>query len=87
MSALEQLDYVHDYLKPYSGTMNNLGDVYMSVFWPAAIGENDDYILFIEGEDAYYQNENLDINCDGYILRGEAVQFVLDRRDEYDGVN
>lgn len=83
MNAVDQLDYVSQYFEPYSGKMNNLGDVYMAVFWPAAIGENDSYILCSQGSTSYEYNEGLDIDENGHITRGEAVKLVINRRDEY----
>ncbi len=76
MSAVQQLDYVYKYLKPYTGQLNSLGDVYMSILWPAAVGKPDSYGLFRKGTRAYTQNKGLDTNKDGVVTRGEATARV-----------
>lgn len=72
MTRVEQMKYVEDYLRPYAGRLNNFGDAYMAVLYPAAIGKSDDYVLF-DGGRAYEQNAGLDIDGDGKVTRGEAV--------------
>lgn len=72
MTRVEQMKYVEDYLRPYAGKLNNFGDAYMAVLYPAAIGKSDDYVLF-DGGRAYEQNAGLDIDGDGKVTRGEAV--------------
>ncbi len=39
MSNIEQLDYVRRYLLPFKGKLNQLSDVYLSIFYPAAVGK------------------------------------------------
>jgi hypothetical protein len=39
MNNIQQLNYVLAYLRPYKGKMNNFVDVYLAVFYPAAIGD------------------------------------------------
>ena len=41
MSAVDQLDYVYKYLKPYKGKLRKLSDLYMAVLWPAAVGKKE----------------------------------------------
>jgi hypothetical protein len=81
MSAIEQLDYVFAYLRPFIGRMNTLSDIYMAILWPAAVGKPDDYVLWTQGSVQYRQNSGLDINGDGKITKGEAVQRIINRRD------
>ena len=45
MSNVEQLDYVYQYLRPYRGDMESLVDVYLAVFFPAAIGKPGEYVF------------------------------------------
>ncbi len=40
MSNIEQLDYVRAYLLPFKGKLNQLSDVYLSIFYPAAVGKS-----------------------------------------------
>lgn len=43
LSAVQQMDWVYTYFKPYKGKMRSQTDVYMAVFYPAALGKGDDY--------------------------------------------
>jgi len=87
MSAVEQMEYVYLHLKPKSGQMKTLSDVYMAVLWPIAVGQPDDYVLWFKDSETtggYYKaNEGLDINNDGQITKAEATQRVIERRDFY----
>jgi hypothetical protein len=75
MSRTEQMAWVEKYFEPYAGKLNNFGDLYMAVLWPRAVGESDDYVLFSQADGSTYtQNAGLDINGDGNITKGEAVQ-------------
>lgn len=75
MTAVKQLDYVQSYYRPYSGRMNNLGDTYMAVLWPAGIGKPDSYVLWsaTANPTTYRQNKGLDIGNKGYITRADAI--------------
>ncbi len=76
MSAVEQLDWVEKYYKPFSGRVRNLGDAYMAVFWPPGIGKPDSYVLFTSADPAYEKNKPLDRGNKGYITRGDCLVFV-----------
>ena len=76
MSAVEQLDWVDKYYKPFSGRVRNLGDAYMAVFWPPGIGKPDSYVLFTSADPAYEKNKPLDRGNKGYITRGDCLVFV-----------
>lgn len=78
MSPVQQLDYVEKYFNQYKGRINNLGDCYMAVFWPAAIGKPDSYVIATSPSRVYNANAGLDVNRDGTITRGEAVSRVND---------
>lgn len=100
MTAIEQLDYVYQYFKGYTGKINNVYDAYMVVFMPIAVGKDNDFILGIKDSDqimpgtrntcygkVYEQNSGLDINKDGIITKGEAAQRVINKRDTYEETN
>jgi len=100
MSAVEQLDYVYEYYKPFTGKINNVQDAYMVTFMQVAVGkDNDTYKLGIKGSKEifygnitygliYEQNPSLDVNKDGIIYKGEAAQAVINYRDRnYKRVN
>jgi hypothetical protein len=75
MSNVEQLDYVERYLAPYRGKMNDWLDVYCAVFWPAAIGKPDDYV--IASDRVARQNPGLDLNKDRDIHKREIREVLL----------
>lgn len=82
MTAVEQLDYVRTYFKPYAGRMRSLSDVYMAILWPAAIGKPNDWPLFTAPSSAYAANKGLDFDGDGRVTKAEAaaaVRAALDR--------
>lgn len=78
MSGVQQLDYVEKYFNQYKGRINNIGDCYMAVFWPAGIGKPDSYVIATSPSQVYNANAGLDVNRDGTITRGEAVSRVND---------
>lgn len=85
MSEIEQLEYVDRYIKNRRqeyGQLDNIDDLYMSVFWPDAIGEDEDFVL-IDQESrpkAYKQNRGLDKDNKGYITKGDAIRRVRNKR-------
>ena len=81
MSQIEQLNYVYKYFLPQKGKLRNLGDVYMTILWPAGIGKNDSYVLWARAKKptTYRQNIGLDVNKDGVITRAECVAKVTER--------
>lgn len=80
MTAVEQLDFVEKYYQQYQGRIRNLGDAYLAVLWPLAIGRPDTYIMWQRDtgpyQAQYAANSGLDVNRDGNITRGEAVAAV-----------
>jgi hypothetical protein len=80
MTAEEQLDYVFRYFthNGYAGRIGTLGDLYMAVLWPRAIGKPDDFVLFdsVEQAKAYAANRGVDVNKDGRVTKAEATSFV-----------
>lgn len=81
MSQIEQLNYVYKYFLPYKGRLKNLGDVYMTILWPAGVGKNDSYVLWNRNKKptTYRQNSGLDVNKDGDITRAECIVKVTER--------
>ncbi len=79
MTAVEQLDYVYLYLKPYANKMHSLMDVYFAIFFPAAIGKPADYVLQTSKLSAGLiakQNAGYDINSDGEITVSEVESKI-----------
>jgi hypothetical protein len=78
MTAEDQLRYVYEYFKPYTGRLHNLGDIYMTILWPKAVGKSDDYVLFDKSKmpTAFRQNAGLDVNKNGQVTRAECLVKV-----------
>lgn len=79
MTAVVQLDYVEKYFQQYASRIRNLGDCYMAVLWPVAMGKADSYVMWTKvGQYSreYASNAGLDVNRDDQITRGEAVARV-----------
>lgn len=80
MSNVDQLEYVYRYLKPYAGKMNSVTDVYLAVFFPAAMNKSLDYVFETKNLSASKiakDNAVFDLNKDGKITRAEVETHVL----------
>ena len=70
MSAVEQLDYVYDYLKTVRsryGEFNSLTDLYLGILFPKALDGDYCYTLYAKPSRKYRQNSGLDENRDGRV--------------------
>lgn len=77
MDAIEQLDYVYQYLLPYKGKIKSLVDLYLRVFYPAAVGQPDDYILGGNNPGKLAaQNKVFDLDKNGLVTKGEVSQYI-----------
>lgn len=78
MSAEDQLRFVYKYFEPLRGKLLSLGDVYMAILWPAAVGKPDHFVLFDrkKAPTAFRQNAGLDVNHDGLVTRAECLVKV-----------
>lgn len=85
MNNVQQLDYVLAYLKPYRGRMKTWVDVYLAVFYPAAIGKGDDYV--IKSDIVATQNKIFDLNKDLDIsvkeIKTALVKSMPEKYKEY----
>jgi hypothetical protein len=79
MSVVEQLGYVEKHFLPYRKKIQNLGDIYLSILWPAGIGKSDDTVLWQEGDSQFLPNKGIDFNADGKITRLECIQKVRNK--------
>lgn len=79
MSAIEQLDFVEKYFRPFTGRLQTLEDTYMAVLLPSAVGRGRAHVLFTSPSIAYQQNRGLDINDNGRITVAEASTLVASR--------
>lgn len=87
MDEQEQLKYVEKYFKQFNGrNYNSLDRVYMDVLYPAAYGEDLDYVLFtnkIEECKKIYEDNPMDDDNDGYVIVAEAIQRVVNKYNSY----
>ncbi len=77
MSNIEQLEYVKKYLARYKGKYKSFEDLYLAVFYPAAIGEPDSYT--ITSDIIAKQNKIFDINSDLDITKEEIRKVLFSR--------
>lgn len=77
MSAIDQLDYVLKYFKA-AGVQPGmgLGDLYIAVFYPKAMGKNDNYVISRKGNMIYNQNAGLDRNGDQTLTVADVKNSV-----------
>jgi hypothetical protein len=81
MSRVDQMEYVYKYLKPYTGNLKSYFDVYLTVFFPAAIPHSteDNWVFETKGlsaEKIAKANPTMDINKDGKITMAEFRQYL-----------
>ena len=76
MTAVQQLDYVERYFRPYAHRIRSLEDTYLAILWPRGVGQSLEYILWKTGTRAYWVNRGLDRNRDGKVTKREAAAKV-----------
>jgi len=79
MSNVQQLDYVYQYFKPYTGRLATFADVYGVTFFPAMIGKPDTYILHtstLTAEKIATANKIFDLDKNKQITAGEFRKAI-----------
>jgi len=81
MTAEDQIRFVYAYFRPYAGRLSNIGDVYMTILWPKAVGHPDHFVLFDRSKapTAFRQNAGLDLNHDGLVTRAECLVKINEK--------
>lgn len=82
MTALQQLKYVELYLRRYKNRISSYADVYLAVFFPAAIGRPDGWVLHtsrLSAERIAKWNPLFDVNKDKQIQIWEIKHKLLAR--------
>lgn len=77
MTAIEQLDYVDKYIGMQvrrHGTIDNVGEMYLAVFYPASISWSMDKVF---SPSVYLVNKVFDGNKDGQITKQEVVDAII----------
>ena len=82
MDAIDQLNLVYKYFRPYKGKVKDLADCYMVVLWPAAVGKPLEHPIFVKGDSAYAVNVGLDKNRDQQVTKAEAAAKVAAKLQE-----
>jgi hypothetical protein len=87
MSRVQQMDYVYKYFEPYKGKLNSYFDVYLPVFFPAAIGHtNDDAYVFktsrISAAAVAKANPSIDVNKDGVVTMADFKAYLKKTVDQ-----
>lgn len=80
MTAVEQLDYVYEYYRRYKSNLKNYIDLYLTTFYPAAVGKPRNYILGnTEARIAQIAAHNpaFDNNNDGKVTKGEIEDEMV----------
>lgn len=83
LRAIDQLDWVEKYYSSFKSLLPKIkepAESYFVVFYPAAIGKPDNYVLGSEKSDDYAklvasQNGIYDLNKNGYITKGEVLKY------------
>lgn len=76
MSFKEQLKLVEKYFAPYKGKLKSLDDVYLVVFYPAAVGKPADWVVAPAGTKVYEQNRVFDVNNSADITKTEITATI-----------
>lgn len=79
MTNVQQLDFVLKFLAPYTNRMKSYVDVYLSIFYPVAVGKPDNYELGLTPEmraKIALQNPAYDQNKDHVVTKGEVKAAI-----------
>lgn len=80
MTALRQLDFVEEYYRRYRSRLNSYIDLYLTTFYPAAVGKPRDYVLggtYAMQYKIAAANPSFDNNGDYKITKGEIEDDML----------
>lgn len=81
LTNVQQLYYVEKYLRPYVGRLHSVYDLYFAVFFPAAIGKADNFVMQTSKLSSTLiakQNPLYDVNKNGQITVKE-VKTIIDK--------
>lgn len=82
MNNVQQLDYVYKYLASFKRKFTSYIDLYMTVFFPAAIGKPKSWIMQAKNLPASVvrdANAALDLNKDGMLTIAEVETVMLSK--------
>lgn len=87
LTPVEQLTWVFAYFNLWrkrGKTYVQLEDLYLTIFYPAAVGKNADTVIFLKDTVGYRQNNGFDFNKDGAITVGEICDRIY--KVHFDGL-
>lgn len=73
MTAVQQMDFVYKYLKPYANKLKSFSDFYLAVFYPTAISKPLNWSF---PKNITPQNTGIDLNKNGIITKQEFVNWA-----------
>jgi len=76
MTNVQQLDYVHKYFAKYAPKIKNFTDTYLTVFYPAAVGLADSFVIGATGSAIANQNPAFR-NSNGAVTVGSVKTYML----------
>ena len=82
MTAVEQLEYVYKYYKPYKKKIKNYIDLYIATLFPVALGKPSNFVLeykTLTAQRVAKANPLFDLNKDNKITVGEIETKLLQR--------
>lgn len=82
MTPVQQLDVVYEYLKQYKGQIKSYVDTYFAVFFPLAIGKDDNWVIEGNGlsaQEIYNDNPAFRRVKDGKIRVWEVKTTILNK--------
>jgi hypothetical protein len=91
-TPVQQLDIVKAFLQQpmFTNKIKDVGDLYMAIHYPKAVGKPGDFVLYETGSAEYTQNSGLDANGDGKVTKDEATARVRQeakRQEDLDAAN
>ncbi|MGB1241347.1 MAG: transglycosylase SLT domain-containing protein [Chitinophagales bacterium] len=71
LNHIQQLDYVYEYLRDVQKTrkvsFENITDLYLSILYPVAVGQEAAFVLYRSPSSTYQKNSGLDENHNGEV--------------------
>lgn len=80
MKPVEQLDFVDKYYEPYKDSIKDYESLYLSTFYPAALGQSDDFVIGEGEQKAYTSNKGIDVNKDKKITVSDFKKYAANTK-------
>lgn len=80
MSNVKQMDYVQRYMQPYASKIKDVSDVYLAIFFPAALFKPDSFVFPTWASNA---NKIFDLNKDTVLTKPEFRNYVNNKYSKY----